>query len=172
MSWTQMATANGGSLTMQWKEMTGQERLNVVEMARKGDMPIKEICRTFGVSRQTLNKAMDKAAQAALQALEPKRAGRKARPEQEQEVLGLLKKTKTLEEEIKNWKTRYEVAQAFIDLSREQERQERRKDKKKKRPKPSRTVAALRQRSEMASEGHGQGTGPETPKPGEVDEQN
>ncbi len=155
---------------MQWKDMTAQERLKVVEMARSGQKPIKEICRTFGVSRQTLSKAIERASQAALAALEPKRPGRKARSEQEQEVLGLLEKTGTLEKQVKDWKTRYEVALAFIDLSREQEQQERKKGKKKKRPKPSRKFSTARQSALLAPDGHGQGAGPETAKPGEVDE--
>ena len=71
---------------MKWKEMTGQERYQVVEMARKGEKSLKEICQTFGVSRQALSKAMEKASQAAMDALEPKKTGRKPQSEQEKEM--------------------------------------------------------------------------------------
>jgi hypothetical protein len=37
-----------------------------------------------------------------------------------------------LEKDVQHWKTRFEVAQAFIELTREQERRERVQGKKKK----------------------------------------
>ena len=95
-------------------------------MARKGEKPLKEICETFGVSRQALSKAMEKVSQAAMEALEPKKSGRKGRSEQEKKVAELSKRATSLEKDVKHWKTRFEVAQAFIELSREQERRERR----------------------------------------------
>ena len=64
---------------LQWKELSGEERYRVVEMARKGEVPIRELCKTFGVSRQTLYRAMEAADRASAEALEPKRRGRKPR---------------------------------------------------------------------------------------------
>jgi len=61
-----MVTANAGRTGMKWKEM-----------AMRGEKPLKEICETFGVSRQALSKAIEKVSQAAMDALEPKKAGRK-----------------------------------------------------------------------------------------------
>lgn len=104
---------------MKWKDMTGQERYRVVEMARRGDRPIREICRTFAVSRQALNRAMEKASQAAMQSLEPKKPGRKGKSAEAQEITELTKKTTGLQKTAEHWKTRYEVAQAFIELMRE-----------------------------------------------------
>ena len=68
---------------MKWQELSGEERYRVVELARKGEVPMRELCRTFGVSRQTLYRAMEAADQASMAALEPKRRGRKPRPESE-----------------------------------------------------------------------------------------
>ena len=68
---------------MKWSELSGEERYRVVEMARRLEVPIKEICETFGVSRTTLYRAMDKADEASMQALEPKPRGRKG-PTEEQ----------------------------------------------------------------------------------------
>jgi hypothetical protein len=118
---------------MKWKDMTGQERYRVVEMARRGDRPIREIYRTFAVSRQALNRAMEKASEAAMQSLEPKKPGRKGKSAEEQEITDLTKKTTGLEKTVKHWKTRYEVAQAFIDLMRETNHNAVQGPKKKKR---------------------------------------
>jgi transposase InsO family protein len=62
-----------------WKELSGQERYRVVEMARQGELAVSEVCRTFGVSRQTLHRAMKAADRASAEALEPKSRGRKPR---------------------------------------------------------------------------------------------
>ena len=113
---------------MKWQEMTGEERYRVVEMARRGEKPITEICETFGVSRQALSKAMEKVAQAAWEALEPKKPGRKGKTEEQQKVEDLTKKRTSLEKQVTHWKTRYEVAQAFIDLAREEERRQKKKE--------------------------------------------
>ena len=126
---------------MKWKEMTGEERYRVVEMARKGERPMTEICRTFGVSRQALSRAMEKASQAAMEALEPKRPGRKGKSAEAQEIETLTKKTTGLEKTVEHWKTRYEVAQAFIDLTREANQSASPGGKKKKRLKVARFPA-------------------------------
>ena len=114
---------------MKWKEMTGQERYRVVEMASRGEKPLKEICETFGVSRQALSKAMEKVSQAAMDALEPKKAGRKPKTPEEQKLKELTRQTTSLSKEVEHWKTRFEVAQAFIEITREQERREQKKKK-------------------------------------------
>ena len=144
---------------MQWKEMTGEEKYRVVEMARKGEKPIKEICRTFGVSRQALSKAMEKVSRAAVEALEPKTPGRKAKTEQDQEISILSKRHTSLAKEVNHWKTRYEVAQAFIDLTREEERRQRREGKKKKRKRPEKEVLPSRPEAAMASADDGESYG-------------
>jgi transposase-like protein len=103
---------------MQWKELSGEERYRVVQMARKGEVPIQELCTTFGVSRQTLAEAMEKVDQAAMAALEPKAPGRKG-PSPETAALAQAKKTATgMEKELAHWKTKYEIAMTFVELHR------------------------------------------------------
>ncbi len=153
---------------MQWKDMTGEEKYRVVEMARKGEKPIKEISRTFGVSRQALSKAMEKVSRAAVDALGPKKPGRKAKTAQDQEISILSKRGTSLEKELNHWKTRYEVAQAFIDLTREDERRQRREGKKKKRRGPEKEVLPSRSGSPLASVDDGKSDGHQHPESDEV----
>ena len=128
-----MAQGNEGGSMMKWKDMTGQERYRVVEMARRGERPITEICRTFSVSRQALNRAMEKASQAAMQSLETKKPGRKGKSAEEQEITEITRKTAGLQKTVEHWKTRYEVAHAFIDLMRKTNHDAVPSSKKKKR---------------------------------------
>jgi len=153
---------------MQWKEMTGEEKYRVVDMARKGEKPIKEICRTFGVSRQALSKAMEKVSRAAVDALEPKKPGKKARTEQDQEISILSRRHTSLEKELSHWKMRYEVAQAFIDLTRGDERRQRREGKKKKRRRPEKEVLPSRSGLSLASVDDGESDGHQHPESDEV----
>jgi hypothetical protein len=67
-----------------------------------------------------------------MQSLEPKRPGRKGKSAEEQEITELTKKRTGLEKTVKHWKTRYEVAQAFIDLMRETNHNAVQGSKKKK----------------------------------------
>lgn len=103
---------------MQWKDLSGEERYRVVQMARKGEVPVQELCATFGVSRQTLSEAMEKADRAAMAALEPKAPGRKG-PSPEAAALAEAKKTATtMEKDLAHWKTKYEIAMTFVELHR------------------------------------------------------
>ena len=160
---------------MKWKDMTGQERYRVVEMARRGDRPITEICRTFAVSRQALNRAMEKASEAAMQSLAPKKSGRKGKSAEEQEITELTKKTTGLEKTVEHWKTRYEVAQAFIDLMRETDRDAGRSSRKKKRLKVTRVsekeVSESGAETGLAGHDDSQDTGNNTRKSQTLDEE-
>lgn len=109
---------------MKWKDLSGEERYRVVEMARSKEVSIKELCETFGVSRQTLNRAVKTADEAAARALEPKTPGRKARTLNEQEITELSGQVEGLNKELEHWKTKYEVAEAFLDLARRYDRGE------------------------------------------------
>ena len=109
---------------MKWRDLSGEERYRVVEMARKGEVPQKEICETFGVSRQTLYRAMQKADEASMEALEPKPPGRKAKTEDEQAMAELNGQVDELQKELELWKTKYEIAKAFLDLERKYDRGE------------------------------------------------
>lgn len=128
---------------MKWKELTGEERYRVVELARKGTKSISEICETFAVTRQTLTKAIATAEEAMKAALEPKKPGRKGKSEAEQKSTELSKMQSSLEKDVEHWKTRYEVAQAYIDIVHEQDEKEeqaarnrRKRERKKHKKKP------------------------------------
>lgn len=166
-------------MSVKWTEMTGEERYRVVELVRKGEQSVKEICETFGVSRQALHRAMERMEAAAKAALEPGKPGRKSRPEEEQRIIELSKKQSSLEEEIAHWKKRFEVAQGFIDLQRttaEKERMmaKRERDKKKRRGTgrgPSGQVLARREAPRLAVVDDGAGAGDTDGEPEGVDEE-
>ena len=111
-------------MTTPWKELNGQERYRIVELARKGQVAISELCKTFGVSRQTLYRAMEAADRASAEALEPKKRGRKPRPEIELQTSELKAGHAELQKELKHWKTKYQVARTLLDLERKLERGE------------------------------------------------
>jgi TolA-binding protein len=119
---------------------------------------------------------MEKVSQAAMEALEPKKSGRKGKSDEEKKVAELSKRARTLEKDVRHWKTRFEVAQAFIELSREQERRERRQEKKKKRLETSqgasRGVYADGDNVRLAPVDDGRGAGHPEAEPPEVDKEN
>ena len=101
---------------MRWKDLSGQERYHVVQMAREGKVPIKGLCRSFGVSRQTLKMAMDKADRAAMEALTPKSPGREGKSKDRVEAEAMKQEKEELHKELESWKQKYEVAMAFVDI--------------------------------------------------------
>ena len=109
---------------MKWQELSGEERYRVVELARKGETSIRELCRTFGVSRQTLYRALEASDQASMAALEPKQRGRKPRTASEVRTAELESEKGDLEKELKRWQQKYEIAKAILDLQRRAERGE------------------------------------------------
>jgi transposase len=123
---------------MKWQELSGEERYRVVELARKGEISIRELCRTFGVSRQTLYRTMEAADRAAIEALEPKKRGRKPRPASELKTEELESEKATLAEELKRWRQKYEVAKTILDLERKAERGERLPGERGKKRRPDR----------------------------------
>jgi len=112
------------AMTRPWKALSGEERYRIVELARKGQLAISELCKTFGVSRQTLYRAMEAADRASAEALEPKKRGRKPRPESEVKTTELKAGNAELEKQLKHWKTRYQVARTLLDLERKLDRGE------------------------------------------------
>jgi transposase len=138
-------------MSADWKEMTGEERYRVVELARRGTKSLKEICETFGVSRQTLHRALEKVEQAAKAALEPKRPGRKGKSEEEQRIIEISKKQSSLEQEVDNWKTRYEVAQAYIEITRDAVEAQEREDRKTERNRRKRERQKKKRRAPAAA---------------------
>jgi transposase-like protein len=115
-----------------WKDLSGEERYRVVELARKGEVEITELCRTFGVSRQTLYRALEAADRASVEALTPKRRGRKRPPASERKLAEVQSKQAELEKALTRMRQKYEVAQALLDLQRKAERGERLPGEKKK----------------------------------------
>ncbi len=158
---------------MKWKELSGEERYRVVQMARKGEAPIKELCRTFGVSRQTLRSAMEKVDQAAMEALNPKTPGRKERPREQVELISVKKEKASLEKELALWKQKYEIAMTFVDLQRqaldgehlpgeEEVPRKKKKLRRLKKRKITRTSGPDRRAAGMAGTADGGGDGSET----------
>jgi transposase-like protein len=135
--------------TLKWKALSGEERYRVVEMARKGQVAISELCQTFGVSRQTLYRAMAAADRASAQALELKPRGRKPKPANEVRTTELEAGNAELSKELEHWKTKYQVVRTLLDLERKLDRGEPlpgEEGKKKKQRKKGQTPTRGRSR--------------------------
>lgn len=129
--------------TVRWKDLSGEERYRVVELARKGEVAVSELCKSFGVSRQTLYRALEAADRASTEALEPKRRGRKPKPASQKQAAELEANNAGLQKELDHWKMKYEVARTLLDLERKlargeplpgEEGEKKRRRKKKKAP--------------------------------------
>jgi transposase-like protein len=107
---------------LKWKDLDGQQKYEVVELARKQGVQVKELCQAFGVSRQTLYRAMEVADKAAIEALSPKPKGRPPVPLTQKEIMTLRTRNKELEQDLKRQKLKNEVAQALLDLQRKFDR--------------------------------------------------
>jgi transposase-like protein len=103
---------------LRWQDLDGQERYRVIELLRRGEVELKELCRTFGVSRQTLHRAAREADRASIEALERKPRGRPPVPATEHQMKDLQQQRRSLEKQLKQMMQRYEVAQALLDLQR------------------------------------------------------
>ena len=116
---------------LKWKDLDGQQKYEVVELARKPGTQVQELCRTFGVSRQTLYRAMESADRAAIEALSPKPKGRPRIPPSEKEIQDLQSRNKELEKDLKRQKLKNQVAQALLDLQRKADREQKLPGEKK-----------------------------------------
>jgi transposase-like protein len=108
---------------LKWTELSGQERYRVVMLARQGNVEVSQLCKNFGVSRQTLYRAMEATDQASMEALEPKKRGRKPTPVSVVQAKELNQSNSSLQKELAHWKMKYEVAKTFIDLERQLDQQ-------------------------------------------------
>lgn len=154
---------------MKWKDLNGEARYRVVQMAREGKVPIKALCRSFGVSRQSLKTATDKADQAAMEALTPKSAGRKGKSKEQAEAEAVKKEKASLDKELDRWKQKYEIAMTFVDIHKKllngeelsEKRQKPKRPGKKKRRKglgnPRSTERAVADRTGAEVEQNGDG---------------
>ena len=126
-------------------------------------MAIKELCRTFGVSRQTLYRAAEAADKAAITALTKKPRGRKPEPVTAKQLRELTQQKKQLEQDLHRMSQRYEGAQTLLDLQRQAQRGEPLLGEKKNlRPAPGRGATGSGHRSPasgMADRDGGQGAG-------------
>ena len=159
---------------MKWKELSGEERYRVVQLARKGEVPIGELCKTFGVSRQTLTAAMEKVDRAAMAELEPKAPGRKGPSPAATAMTEAKKATVSLEKELAHWKTKYEIAMTFVELHRKvldgeplpgEEPEGEKKGKRRKGRKTAMEPGADRTGPRVAGGTDGRGPGGKSGKP-------
>ncbi len=125
-----------------WRQMSGEQRYRLLELLNKGAVEVSELSRTFGVSRQSLYRALAMAQAAGIAALTPKPAGRKARPATQQKLTELQAEKKKLERELYLTRQKYEVAEALLDLQRRLDRGEPLPGEKKARNRKSRTATS------------------------------
>jgi hypothetical protein len=55
-----------GQPPRRWQDLTGADRWEVIQQARSKEIPVAELCRMFGITRQTLYRAMAAADEAAV----------------------------------------------------------------------------------------------------------
>lgn len=120
---------------MKWQQLEPDQRYQIVEMALAGKAKTADLCKTFGMSRQTLYRAMDLARKGAMEALTPKAAGRPAKPESQVREEELEKRLSLQGKELEHWKTKFEVATALLELERQYDRGETGEGEKKTRRK-------------------------------------
>jgi len=118
---------------VRWRDLSGQDRLRLIEQVRQGRLKQADLCRTFGMSRQVLHRAIKAMEEAAVEALEPKRPGRKPVPVSDQEVRQLKKDLTHRDRELAHLQQKYEVTQTLLELERKLDRGELLPGEKKRR---------------------------------------
>lgn len=116
---------------LRWQDLDGEQRYRAIELLRSGKVEVRQLCRTFGVSRQTLYRAAEAADRASVEALTPKRRGRKPQPRSQKQVQDLERQAKALQKDLERMSQKYEIAQALLDLQRQAERGQRLPGEKK-----------------------------------------
>ena len=116
---------------LKWKDLDGQQKYEIVELARKQGTQVQEVCKTFGISRQTLYRAMEAADKGAIEALSPKPKGRPPIEPSQKEITTLQNRNKVLEQDLKQQKLKNQVAQALLELQRKADRGEQLPGEKK-----------------------------------------
>lgn len=119
-----------------WQDLTGEARWEVIEQARRGQIQVTELCRSFGISRQTLYRAMETADRAAKEALAPKPPGRKRKPADRTELEALRQELAFREQELARWQQKFEVAKTLLGLERKLAKGEALPGEQKKTPGP------------------------------------
>ena len=117
--------------------------------------------RSFGLSRQTLKTAMDKADHAAMEALIPKSPGRKGKSKEQEKAEAMKQEKAELQQELDRWKQKYEIAMTFVDIHKKLLNGEpKRPGEKKKRnrlrnQRSAKTTGAERTGAEVEQSGDG-----------------
>jgi len=119
------AIGEDGHGSRETAEVEGSGRSPEVQGGGTGEDSVTDLCRTFGVSRQTLYRAMDLTDKAATAALTAKRKGRPPIPVMEKDLQVIHVRNKQLESDLKQEKLKNQVAQALLELHRKAERQQR-----------------------------------------------
>lgn len=101
-----------------WQDLTGADRWEVIEQARRGEIRVTDLCRTFGITRQTLYRAMEAADAAAKEALAPRPPGRKKKPASESQVESLQQEVAAQQKDLARWQQKYEVLKTLLELER------------------------------------------------------
>ena len=70
------------------------------------------------MTRQSLRRAMEKMDEAAIEALRPKKRGRKPPSKGQQRLRELEKENAQLRKQVEQMQTKYEVASRYIELTR------------------------------------------------------
>ena len=157
---------------LRWQDLSGEERYRVIELLRKGEVSVKELCRTFGVSRQTLYRAAEAADQASVAALNPKRRGRKPESANQKQLSQLKSEKKDIQKNLERMSQKYEIAQALLDLQRKAERGERlpgeKKTRRSKRRPTQSGAGATGTKTAMANSDDGRGAGSDGRGSGEL----
>lgn len=147
---------------MKWEKMEAEERMRVVELARSGEVNITQLCEEFGMTRQSLRRAMEKMDEAALDALKPKKRGRKPPTQGQQRIRQLEQEKAQLQNQLEELQTKYEVASKYIELSRTVGSEGAKKKRRRSEGRASRRSRRAQMVREALGRGAGDnGTGPE-----------
>jgi len=116
-----------------------------------------------------LTRAMDKAAEASREALEPKKPGRKGKSEEAQRIIELSKQQSLVEKEAKQWKVRYEIAMKYIELAEKRADQDQKKLLRAGR-RAAKRIAGDGEGKPVADRGDGAGAGAQDLEPEGMEE--
>jgi hypothetical protein len=112
-----------------------KERLKVILQTMRGDLTVLEACAQLGVSTQRFHQLREEAMQGALQALEPRPAGRPSRPPTpaEEQVEQLQKELAHKEFAVRAAQVREEIALVLPRVVQPAEPAEKKKKTRRRR---------------------------------------
>ena len=101
-----------------WRDLTGAEKWEVILESQRDRVRMRDLCESFGMTRQTLHRCKAAAERAAKSALEPRSPGRKPRPESEKQTEALREELEATRNELDLMRQRYEVTKTLLSLER------------------------------------------------------